>query len=190
MIRSQTLARIGALALMAFTAACSDDNTGPEAGESELISRITITLTPVGGGTPIVAAINDPDGNGPQPPQAQSAPIALRAGTTYNGLIKLENATVTPPVDITKEVEAEKEEHRFFYTVQGGLAGRVSFVNLDVDRNGAPVGLTFQVQATAGAATAGSFRVVLSHYDDAPKGNGQTPSNETDVDVTYQASVQ
>jgi hypothetical protein len=172
-----------------LAAACSDDDpTGP--GEQEIISRVTITLTPVGGGQAIVAVINDPDGNGPQPPTAQQGAIVLAAGTTYDGEVTFENALENPPENITEEVLEEAEAHRVFYTPGGGLVGRISFVNLDTDANNAPLGVTFQVVVTAGGAANGTFEVRLSHYDEEPKGNGQTPSTETDVLVSFTASVQ
>ena len=72
-----------------------------------------------------------------------------------------------------------------------GLVGvTVPDASMDTDSNSAPLGLTYQVVVDAGSASGtGSIRVILSHYDDAPKGNGSVQSDETDVDVTFTVSV-
>jgi hypothetical protein len=187
-IRSRSALTICAFSL-AF-AACDDDPTAPVANEQELITDITITLEPVGGGTQIVTTIADPDGPGPNPPNAQTAAITLAPGTTYDGMIEfVDRSDPTAPEDITEEVEVEADEHRVFYTVAGMTGVEVPNASLDTDGNGAPLGLSFQVVVDASASGTGTIRVVLSHYDDAPKGDGSTPSDETDVDVTFDASV-
>lgn len=179
-----------ALVLSTFLAACDDDPTQPVDNEQELITDVTITLTPVGGGTAIVSTIADPDGPGPLPPAAQDNPIALTAGMTYNGMIEFFDRSDPSDVeDITEEVAAEADEHRVFYTVAGTTGVEVPDDSLDQDGNGAPLGLTFQVVADGTASGTGTIRVVLSHFDDAPKGDGMTPSDETDADVTFDISA-
>jgi hypothetical protein len=179
------------LALAAFTAACDDDPTAPVANEQELITDVTLTLTPVGGGSAITTTIADADGPGPNPPAAQTVAIALTPGTTYDGTIAfLDRSDPAAVEDITEEVEEEAEEHRVFYTLSGLSGVTIPDTSLDTDANGAPLGVTFQLVVDAAAAAgSGSIRVVLSHYDDGPKGDGSTPSDETDADVTFTASV-
>ncbi|MGB1657171.1 MAG: type 1 periplasmic binding fold superfamily protein [Longimicrobiales bacterium] len=190
MTASSIVRALSAIILVAAFSAC-DDPTDPVANEQELITDVTITLTPVGGGAAIVSTIADPDGAGPNPPNAQTAAIALEPGVTYDGEIEfLDRQNPSAVEDITAEVAEEADEHRVFYTVNGLTGVTVPDASMDTDSNGAPVGLIFQVVVDAGAASgSGSIRVVLSHYDDAPKGNGSVPSDETDVDVTFTASV-
>lgn len=176
----------GALALgTALTlGACGDSATGP-GGEQELITRVTLTLTPTGG-APITSYIDDPDGAGPQPPSAQVGALTLVAGTSYTGSILFENRLVNPPENITEEVEAEDGEHRVFYTVTGTGA---TVLTLDQDGNGLPVGLAYTVTAGASVGT-GTLRVVLCHYGDSPKvGSATTCTGDTDIDVTFSFSV-
>ena len=183
-----SLTRIGLVALTMFAGGCGDDDDNGDAGETELINEVTLTLTPVGGGPAQVAIIVDPDGNGPLPPEAQDGALTLTPGTVYAGTIALTNSTVNPPIDITAEVIAESDEHRFFYTVtpQPG----VEVTGLDLDDYGVVFGQTFDVDVAGGAAVRNyDINVVLSHYDDVPKGDGQTRSPETDVDVTFIATV-
>lgn len=181
-----------AVAGLLVVTACEDDPAAPsDENEQELITRITVTLTPVGGGTTQSATIDDPDGMGPLPPSAPSAVLSLTPGTTYNGTVAVFDASDPNDVeDITVEVREEDDEHRFFYTVSGLNGVTVPDSSLDLDRNGAPLGVTFQVVAGPEASGSGTIRVVLSHYDDVPKGDGSTPSNETDIDQSFQVTVQ
>lgn len=117
LVRKSVTGGIVAASLLA-AAACGDSSTGP-GGEQELISRVTITLTPAGGGASLTAYIDDPDGLGPTPPSAQVGTLTLIAGATYTGTVLFENRLVTPPENITEEVAAEAEEHQVYYTVAG-----------------------------------------------------------------------
>lgn len=170
-------------------AAC-DDPTAPVANDQELITDVTITLTPVGGGTAITSTISDPDGPGPSSPNAQTGSILLVPGVTYDAMVEFfDRADPSAPEDITAEVAAEAEEHRVFHTVAGVTGVTIPANSLDEDANGAPLGLTFQVVVASGADGSGTLRIVLSHYDDQPKGDGSVQSDETDADVTFAVSI-
>src|SRR5690606_33537528 len=97
--------------LLLSAAACGESSTAP-GGEQELISRVTLTFTPAGGGSAIVAYIDDPDGAGPQPPSAQVGDLSFTSGVTYTGQVQFLNRLVTPAEDITAEVVEESDEHR------------------------------------------------------------------------------
>lgn len=171
--------------LLATLAACGESSTAP-GGESEVISRVTLTLNPSAGGAALTAYIDDPDGNGPQAPSAQVGSLALVRGVTYTGTVKFENRLVNPAEDITEEVEEESNEHRVFYTVTGT---GVTVTTTDTDSQGRPLGVRF-TKAVAQAATAGSTRIVLCHYDDTPKsGAATTCTEETDIDVSFAFTI-
>lgn len=180
---------VGATALLAL-AACDDDPTGIDANEQELITQVELTLTPTSGGAAVTTRITDPDGLGPQPPQAQDVALDLTPGETYDGTVRFLDASDPSDVeDITVEVRTEDDEHRVFYFVEDIAGVDVPVASLDTDGNGAPLGLTFQVVVDAGAAGDGTLRVVLNHYDAEPKGDGLTQSTETDADVSFDFSV-
>lgn len=168
-------------------AACDStepDDHGP--GEGELITRVVLTLT--GGGETVTATADDPDGDGLD---LEIDPLTLRAGVTYEGTIELYNDLADDPdeQDITEEIREEADEHQLFYTPQEGVENRITVTVTDQDDEGLPVGLSFELAVTEGEAAAGSLQVVLSHYDDEPK-DGETRSDETDLDVTFPVLIE
>lgn len=178
---SRVLMGAGALLL----AACGESSTAP-GGESEVISRVTLTLTPNNGGGALVTYIDDSDGNGPKAPTAQVTVPTLAKGVTYTGTVKFENRTVSPAEDITKEVQEEANEHRVFYAVTGS---GVTITTMDTDGQGRPLGLKF-TKAVASTATNGSVRVVLCHYDNVAKSASATScTSETDVDLSFAYTI-
>lgn len=181
---STTIVAIAALALI--IAACDStkpDEEGP--GEEELITRVVLTLVGTGGASDVTATATSDSGVG-SGVGLQVETLALEAGATYTATIELFNDEEGE--DITEEVDEERDEHQFFYTVSGGLAGLVAFDITDTDSNNLPVGLEFTVTVDAGAAGDGSVRIQLGHYDDAPK-DGVTVSDETDLDFEMPISV-
>lgn len=166
-------------------AACGESSTAP-GGEQEVISRVTLTLTPSNGGAALTAFVEDSDGNGPLPPAAQVGVLALVPGATYTGTVKFENRLVNPPEDITQEVLAEANEHRVYYTVTGT---GVTVTTTDTDAQGRPLGVRF-TKAVGATPAAGTTRVVLCHYDEAPKNASSTScQGETDIDVTFSYTI-
>lgn len=161
----------------------SDDPDDDGAGEEELITTVTMTFSPNGGGDDVVAIWRDPDGDGSN---VSIDEIDLVAGTTYTGSIELRDDANGE--DITEEVEEEDGEHQFWYTAGGAGSDRLAVTITDTDDNGLPVGLSFTVDVSAGDATTATMNVVLSHYDDAPK-DGVTQSDESDVDITFVVNI-
>ena len=81
---------------------CSSDDDTPElVNEEELITTLTVTLVPEGGGTSITLTTQDLDGDGPNEPII-SVSSNLSAGVTYNGSISLRNETERPAENISK----------------------------------------------------------------------------------------
>ncbi|MEM8557779.1 MAG: hypothetical protein AAGG50_08135 [Bacteroidota bacterium] len=134
----------------------------PLAGEPEVISTVNLTFAPQGGGAATTSTANF-DENGTL--QAVGI-IQLTSGTVYDVSIELLDEFQTPPDDITGEIRAEAENHRFFYTPEGGVANRITISDLDTDSNGDPLGVTFQAAVSAGSAATGSFRAKLRFYED------------------------
>lgn len=184
---SRTLGLLGVLSLSACPGGGGDGDdhghdTGHDHGESEIITTVTLTFTPQGGGDAVVAAFSDPDGAGGVSGMAE--PIVLTAGTTYDLAVAFTNELGSPAEDITAEVEEEAESHQIFITgtgVSGPAAGddpsavvvqayadTESTYGADTDGADLPVGLAHTI--TAAAAGAGTFSVQLQHM---PPLNGE-----------------
>lgn len=193
--------RFSALAAFAFAApvlaGCSGDSVTAPGGENEVISRVTVQLTPApitssGGsltfGTASSAYIEDPDGRGPGAPAAQVGALSLMPSGLYTGAVRFENRLVSPIEDITVEVRNEADEHRVFYSVTGD---GVNITATDFDANGRPLGVNFTVAVGATAAPGDrSFRVVLCHYGDTNKpANATSCTGDTDIDVSFAVTI-
>ena len=178
-----------ALVLMAsliFTACEKDDPKIPN-GE-ELITTLNYTIIPAGGGTAIILSFQDLDGDGGIAPIITGGTLA--ANQTYSGTLELLNESTSPTADITEEVEAEDEDHQFFFQ------SNVSDLTInydDQDADGNPVGLSSTL--TTGAATSGSITIVLRHEPNksasgVSDGDITNAGGETDIEVTFPIDVQ
>ena len=164
--------------------ACSDDDTPDIVNEEEVITTMTVTFTPDGGGSTVTLKSQDLDGDGPNPSVVTSEDFA--AGVTYNGVIVLLNETVNPADDITEEVKKEDEEHQFFYTVGGNLDATTTYTSFDDDGN--PLGTEFTL--TAGAASLGTLTFTLRHEPTKPNTGLTDAGGETDITVTFNTTIQ
>ena len=183
----KTIKTILSLALISifFVSCSSDDDTPDPVNEEELITTMTVTLTPQAGGGDITLQSQDLDGDGPNPPVVTvSGPLS--ANTTYSGTVVLLNETENPAEDITQEVAEEDEEHQFFYLVSGAISG-VTYT--DQDGNGNPVGITFEL--TTGDAGTATLNVTLRHEPKKPNdGTLADAGGETDITQTFTVTVQ
>jgi hypothetical protein len=179
---------------------CSNDEPKKE-DTPELITKVTLTFTPTGGGTVVVGSAEDPDGEGVMD-IVVDGPISLVTGTQYVLSIELLNTLVAvgqPGYSITEEVEGEGDEHMFFYSWSGSVfqtpvgdgnidnrADAVSYVDLDV--NGLPVGLISSWTSATSTAT-GTFRVLLKHQPGTKTATSDATLGETDLDLTFILNV-
>lgn len=160
---TRTFISLSLCASLSAIAACGDD-AADHGNENEVITTVTLTFTPEGGGTVVTAAFNDPDGDGGDPPTVD--PIDLVAGA-YTMTVTFENRLEDPPEDITAEVSDESDEHQIFFTGTAvtGPAGEQAGAPLthaysDTDANRLPVGLSNTITAAAGT---GELTVTLRH---------------------------
>ena len=172
-------------ATVLFVSCSKDEDTPEPVNEEEVITTMTVTLAPNGGGAPITLQTRDLDGDGPNAPVI-SVSGNLATGVTYNGTIVLLNETVNPPEIITEEVEEEAEEHQFFYTIGGGLEVTTAYSNFDADGNN----LGTQFTLTAGAASTGTLTFTLRHLPTKPNTGLGDAGGETDIAATFNVSVE
>ena len=175
------------MALLFVTASCDkgDDITPEPVNEEEVITTLTVTLTPASG-TAIVLKSFDDDGDGPNSPEL-TVSGSLVTNTVYSGAIELLNELESPAEDITDEVNEESDEHQFVFTLSG--LSDVVIDNLNTDTNGMPLGTTFNL--TTGAAESGTLTFTLRHEPTKPNnGTLAEVAGDTDIEVTFDVVVQ
>ncbi|MDL5048529.1 hypothetical protein QQ054_21175 [Oscillatoria amoena NRMC-F 0135] len=189
--------------VLVFTG-CDDD---PEKENvPELITQVTLTFTPTGGGSTVVVTATDPDGDGPQDLQVDG-PITLVKTTSYILTLQLINGLLDPgddEYDITGEIEEEADEHQFFFRFSDGVfssptgtgnikdtpatpVGDITY--LDEDDNGRPLGLATSWTTADVTVSDQSFRVVLKHQPGTKSGTSTSLDGETDMDITFVLNV-
>lgn len=175
------------LALVTVLTFTSCDNDAEKVNEEELITTVTTTLT--AGTTTITLKSKDLDGDGPNAPVI-TVSGDLKANTTYTGATTFLNETTNPAEDITTEVKDEGYEHQLFYQAPTSIG---AFTYSDVDKNGKPIGLAFQLRTGAVAAT-GNLTVTLRHEPiksaaGVATGDITNAGGSTDASVTFPLKV-
>ncbi len=188
-MRKQLLRMVLGIAVSAslFTS-CKKDPV-PEPNVEELITTMKLTFVPVGGGSTVTYQFQDLDGPGGTAPTQQE--IVLAPSKTYNVVVQLLNETETPAEDITLEVAAEADAHRFYYEPTAGSNITVSGLNNDGD--GIPLGITSVW--TTGAIATGKIKVTLRHYAGTPPNKAtadpvNSSKSSTDIEVEFNTRIQ
>lgn len=174
---------------------CKDDDPEPE-NIPELITKVILHFTPVGG-APVVVSATDPDGEGSQNLQIDG-PINLVKGTTYTLTVELINDLYNvgeDGYDLTEEVREEGDEHQLFFSwtegsfsspAGAGNIGAAGLVNYDdEDTNGRPIGLTTSWSTSATTRNQQTFRVLLKHQPGIKSNSSTSVDGETDLDITF-----
>jgi hypothetical protein len=172
------------IAAAAFLASC--EPTDPHGdNDEEVITTVTVDL--VADSATVQFSYVDLDGDGGDAPTITAD--NLQANTTYTGTITLLNESETPAEDITAEVQAEDEDHQFFFS----HGANITTTYTDQDGNGNPVGLEFTL--VTGDAGSESFTVILRHEPDktgmgVADGDITNAGGETDIDVTFTFDIE
>jgi len=154
----------------------------------ELITTLTYTLTPEGGGDNVVLSFQDIDGDGGDAPVIVNGTLA--ANQVYTGSLDLLNESVDPSESITEEISEEDEDHQFFFATNvAGLA--VTYTDMDADGN--PIGLASQLTTTD--AGTGTLTITLLHKPmksaaGVADGDLTNAQGETDIEATFDIDVQ
>lgn len=179
---------LAALPLIFSAPGCNDDDPDP-INEEELITSVTLTLTPTTGGAPLFLTFKDLDGPGGVTPLIGGDTLA--AGTSYTGFLNLFNDTETPAENIGQEVEEEAEEHQFFFIISPGLELEYSYA--DQDANGKPLGL--KTNWITSGPSSGTLKIILRHEPDknaagVADGNIANAGGETDIEIEWPIVIQ
>jgi hypothetical protein len=167
---------------------CDKDN-GDEGNEEEVITTVQLTFVPVGPGATVTYKFDDPDGPGGANPTKDE--IILAPNKTYNVTLQLLNKTVNPAVDMTTEVAAEAQAHRFYYEPSAGA--NITIAGLNNDAAGIPLGITSSW--TTGVAATGTVKITLRHYPGNPPNKAasdlvNSSKSSTDIEVDFNTRLQ
>lgn len=174
-------------ALLASTlifASCSKDEPLPApVNQEEVITTLTVTLE--SGSDTVVMQYQDLDGDGPD---AATVTVSgpLSNNTAYDASIVLLNETEDPAENINEEIQEEDLDHQFFYTVGSGLDVTTEYNSFDSAGN--PLGLDFYL-VTAGASS-GGLTFTLRHEPNKPNTGLENAGGETDIEVTFDITVE
>lgn len=174
------------LCLLALSCGTDEDPVIPS--PPEVITTLTYTLTPTGGGDEVVLTFQDLDGDGGNAPIITGG--TLHSDTSYTGSLGLLNETETPAGDIGVEVKEEDEDHQFFFATS--IMG-LSVAYADADANGNPLGLSTTL--STGATGDGTLTITLRHKPDksangVSEGTIDNAGGETDIEVSFDIRVE
>ena len=177
--------------MLAFSSCRKDkieDPVPPTVNEEELITTLNLHFHSAGGVEHKHFEFQDLDGAGGAPPLIEAD--TLSADSVYEVHLQLLNESVSPVVDISVEIQAEAEDHQFFFQASGA---DIVFTYGDVDANGNPVGL--ESIWAVGASGSGSLTVTLRHQPDKSAtgvnaGDITNAGGETDIEVTFPLVVE
>ena len=184
------------LLVISVLSACKDDEIPPAENEEEVITDVRLIFTPSGSDSPVVVTASDPDGEGPQDLQTKED-IVLEANTIYTLNIELENRIAGE--DLTDEIMLEADEHLFFFGWTNDLFsspsgdGNIDNRNDPVDYNDSdadklPLGLS--TSWTTAEEGAGTFRIILKHQPDLKSETSSVQEGETDLDISWNITIQ
>jgi hypothetical protein len=111
--------------------------------------------------------------------------IILSPGKTYICEVYLLNESVSPPEDITLEVEEEGVDHQIYFT---STVNGLSITYLDKDEKGLDLGL--ESKWITGAAATGIVNVTLKHKPGTKAANDPIAKGDTDVSIGFNVKVQ
>jgi len=168
---------------------CSNDDNPTPVNQEEVITTLRVALVPETGGNSVIFQQQDLDGDGPNSPVI-TVSGDLMANTAYTGSITVLNELSSPTEDISEEIQAEDEDHQFFFSFANTSGSSVTYS--DSDSNGNPVGLSFvMTTAEAGSET---LTIVLRHQpnksaEGVPEGNITNAGGDTDVQGSFTFNV-
>jgi hypothetical protein len=199
-----TLKNLFIVVLLFVSISACHDNDPKKEDVPEMITSVRLTFSNQAEEVQVTAT--DPDGEGIQGLQIDG-PVNLHKNFGYTLRMEIVNSLAQvgdPAHDVAAEIEAEGDEHMFFFswteglfaspTGNGNIDSRNDPVNYSVgtghvDKNGLPLGLV--TEWTAGEEPgSGTFRVLLKHQPGLKSATSSSSDGETDLDLTFTLNVQ
>lgn len=154
------------------------------------ITLLTYTLTPEGGGQPVVFSFEDEDGNGGSNGIATGG--TLDKSTTYSGEVEVFAMVNDSMTNITEAIRLDGRDNQFFYTVLNP-ALLITYDDADVDADGNPIGILTNLN-TVNNSGEGNVILTLKHNPDkdgisVSNGNVSLSGGRTDFEIEFPVVV-
>ena len=174
--------------LLLFAASCQDDDDPIIDDGEELITSVTLTLSPNGPQETVVLGFSDPDGDGGNAPSFSTTGTIV-ADANYQAQVSFAG----PDGSIDAEIIDEGAEHQVFYQTSGGATLDFSYGTIGVDINGLPIGLTTNLETDS--VSNGELTIILRHEPNKLAAgiaidNPAVAGGSTDVEVTFQVTIE
>ena len=165
-----------------LVSSCKKDPVNPNDGE--LITTVKVEFIESVSGAKQSFEFRDLDGEGGNAP-SKFDEISLSANKTYKCEVYLLNESVTPVDDITLEIEAEADDHQFYFTPSFPA---LTISNLNKDSKNLPLG----TEATwgTGAASTGTVNITLKHKPGTKAAGDPISKGDTDVSIDFKVKIQ
>lgn len=161
---------------------CKKDTIDPN--EEELITTFKVEFTEKVTRAKQSFEFKDLDGEGGNAP-SKFEEIILAAGKSYECELYLLNESVMPVDNITLEIEAEADDHQFYFTPS--IAGLL-ITDLNKDTKGLPLGI--ESIWTTGSAATGTINISLKHKPGTKAANDPITKGDTDISLDFKVRVQ
>lgn len=175
------------------TTACKKDDSDPakpvNPNETELVTTVKLIVSNLIGSRIEEYSYRDLDGDGGNPPIIDT--MRLAANSQYFITIFVLDETKNPVDTTSKEIEAEKNAHQFFYSKIGTYDLTTTYA--DFDDHNVPVGLSIKLNTTTGfIEKTNKFKIVLKHQPGLKptSGMGDASLGETDLEVHFPILIQ
>jgi len=166
---------------------CSDKAENPQKNEeNELITTVHLHLKNENDSSKIAHAVwkdLSPDDEAGRSIDT----LFLDTSSVYQGIIELMDESKNPAIDITEEIEAEKDDHLFIYR-QNPLESSIRFTveRTDKDSKNLPVGLKYTLN-TRNIPGSSTLIVTLKHQPGTK--NGDEGLGDTDLDIKIPVKI-
>lgn len=179
------------IVLSCFIYSCKKDDVKPNvpkqpnAGEVENMTTLILELVNTTDVTDTVKALyRDVDGSGGLPWHLDS--LLVTPNTVYNARITLlDESNSKKIIDVTDEIEKEKDFHQFFFYATAGV--KITTEYMDKDNLNKPFGMVFKM--TTRELSSGLFRVKLSHFTHKEDKDGVSANGGTDIYVEFPTRI-
>ncbi len=172
---------------MTFDACKKNEQTvSPPAPGNEFLTTARLIVTNANDASDVQVATITDETIIPNPPDSINNPnLTLKANSTYNVQVLFLDETKIPVGNVTTDIYDRRNYHLVCFETSGE---NLTVTRTDLDTNNPPLEIGLQDKFVTGAAGTGTLNMQLRHQPNAK--NGDCAPGSSDVDVTYNITVQ